>query len=265
MTPRIRLLALAAFAGIRLGGELYCWGSNGYGQLGDGGFVTRTAPRRIGTFADWTAIFSGGRHTCALRSGTLYCWGYNGNGELGIGNFTTANTRNPAAMALTPLTGAGSTADGDELPIVDVSDTTMAASGTTKAISMADLAVGVHNINARQIDVTGASSTLSGNLVLTIAQPVVSGGAGSPAAPSAPVLASSSDTGPTQGATRMPNSCAARTTDEPGSATAGMPASLTKPTSWPAKAALSRGLASNSPVWSPFLCTSRGSSVMVFS
>lgn len=45
--------------------------------------------------------------------------------------------------ALTSLTGAGSTADGDELPIVDVSDTTMAASGTTKAISMADLASGV--------------------------------------------------------------------------------------------------------------------------
>lgn len=45
--------------------------------------------------------------------------------------------------ALTSLTGAGSTADADELPIVDVSDTTMAASGTTKAISMVDLSAGV--------------------------------------------------------------------------------------------------------------------------
>lgn len=45
--------------------------------------------------------------------------------------------------ALTQLTGAGSTADADELVLVDKSDTTMAASGTDKRVTVADLAVGV--------------------------------------------------------------------------------------------------------------------------
>jgi hypothetical protein len=38
----------------------------------------------------------------------------------------------------------------------------------------------------------------------------------------------------------MPRSCAARTTDDPGSATAGMPASLSRPMSWPSSAAQQR-------------------------
>jgi hypothetical protein len=45
--------------------------------------------------------------------------------------------------ALTQLTGAGSTADTDELVLVDKSDTTMAASGTDKRVTMVDLASAV--------------------------------------------------------------------------------------------------------------------------
>jgi len=44
---------------------------------------------------------------------------------------------------LTQLTGAGSTADTDDLVIVDVSDTTMAASGTDKRITVADVSQAV--------------------------------------------------------------------------------------------------------------------------
>jgi len=45
--------------------------------------------------------------------------------------------------ALTQLTGAGSTADADEIEIVDKSDTTMAATGTNKRVTVADLATAV--------------------------------------------------------------------------------------------------------------------------
>lgn len=50
--------------------------------------------------------------------------------------------------ALTQLTGAGSTADADELVLVDKSDTTMAASGTNKRLTFADLAKAISE-NAR--------------------------------------------------------------------------------------------------------------------
>lgn len=48
--------------------------------------------------------------------------------------------------ALTALTGANSASD-DLLPIVDISDTTMAASGTTKSITRAELFIGASVIS----------------------------------------------------------------------------------------------------------------------
>jgi len=49
--------------------------------------------------------------------------------------------------ALTALTGAN-TATTDVLPLVDISDTTMAASGTTKKIDVSELAIGLSIANA---------------------------------------------------------------------------------------------------------------------
>lgn len=58
------------------GGQLYCWGSNRYGQLGGPGGGS-TTPRRVGTHDDWAEVTSGGAHSCGIRAGRLYCWGSN--------------------------------------------------------------------------------------------------------------------------------------------------------------------------------------------
>jgi hypothetical protein len=68
-------------------GDLYCWGSNGQGQLGD--------PRRSSDIADTpspvpgmrgvTSLSAGGQHTCALRSEQVWCWGDNLKGQVGEG------------------------------------------------------------------------------------------------------------------------------------------------------------------------------------
>lgn len=78
--------------GIRAG-ELYCWGDNGYGQLGNvlaGEF--ELTPKRVGEGADWkmVALARGdGFFACALRvGGGLFCWGDNQAGQLGQGDFT---------------------------------------------------------------------------------------------------------------------------------------------------------------------------------
>ena len=68
-------------------GQLWCWGANDVGQLGDAKAVPSIGfPKRIGTSASYTAIAAGDSHTCAVLSDrTLVCWGNGENGQLGNG------------------------------------------------------------------------------------------------------------------------------------------------------------------------------------
>ncbi len=75
-------------------GALKCWGSNRYGQLGDGTLENRSAPVEVsGLTAGVHSIAAGGSHTCAIVSGTvLKCWGWNAFGQLGDSTPTDRNT-----------------------------------------------------------------------------------------------------------------------------------------------------------------------------
>ena len=67
----------------------WCWGQNGWKQLGDGTSTNRTTPTRVGTVSDWSSVSAGGLHTCGVRTdGTAWCWGHNFNGQLGDGTTT---------------------------------------------------------------------------------------------------------------------------------------------------------------------------------
>ncbi len=65
-------------------GEVLCWGSNAFGQLGDDTTSARLQPvlwqRQP---LDTTDIAVGGYHTCVVAAETAYCLGYNGFGQLG--------------------------------------------------------------------------------------------------------------------------------------------------------------------------------------
>lgn len=84
-------------------GELWVWGLNRYGQLGDGLTTDRYAPYKIpGFVVDVASTVDGvspiaaiGLHSLA-RSGTkLKAWGYNAYGQLGNGSKTTSPTSTP--------------------------------------------------------------------------------------------------------------------------------------------------------------------------
>lgn len=67
-------------------GQLYTWGNNVHGQLGDGTLQSKSIPTHIGTAEDWTAVSAGDLHTVALKSdGSLWAWGDNHDGRLGDG------------------------------------------------------------------------------------------------------------------------------------------------------------------------------------
>ncbi|MCF7826663.1 MAG: choice-of-anchor D domain-containing protein [Candidatus Marinimicrobia bacterium] len=76
-------------------GEIYTWGGNTLGQLGNGSFNHSLVPVRVGgDLADKqvVAIASRYNHTLALTAdGKVYGWGHNIDGELGVGNNTNSN------------------------------------------------------------------------------------------------------------------------------------------------------------------------------
>jgi alpha-tubulin suppressor-like RCC1 family protein len=70
-------------------GELWCWGYNYYGQLGDSTRTSRSSPVRVGSSTDWLSVTAGNVHTCALKtSGELWCWGRNDYGKIGDDSLT---------------------------------------------------------------------------------------------------------------------------------------------------------------------------------
>ena len=72
----------------RTDGSVWCWGSNLYGQLGDGTIVDRSRPAAVLGISDVIQVTAGWAHTCALRkTGTIACWGNTERGE--VGTFAT--------------------------------------------------------------------------------------------------------------------------------------------------------------------------------
>jgi alpha-tubulin suppressor-like RCC1 family protein len=94
------------------GGQVYCWGHNYTGQLGDGTTTQRITPTLVADGAmgnsGVTAVAAGGYHTCALKGGKVYCWGWNGLGQLGDG--TTTQRITPTLVADGEMGNSGVTA-----------------------------------------------------------------------------------------------------------------------------------------------------------
>jgi len=85
-------VAAGAFHSVSLkaNGELYAWGDNGSGQLGNGGDVGSSSALHVGTDEiGWVATEPGGEFTVARRSnGTIWAWGDNNKGQLGNNTLT---------------------------------------------------------------------------------------------------------------------------------------------------------------------------------
>lgn len=75
-------------------GTSQCWGSNNFGQLGNGTFDNASLPQRVVGLTDAAiALTAGGTHTCALLDGgEVQCWGSNTYGQLGNSNNAWQNS-----------------------------------------------------------------------------------------------------------------------------------------------------------------------------
>jgi len=76
---------------IKTDGTLWGWGSNDYGQLGNGTytFTPNLLPQQISSDTNWLQIDAGWYHSTIIKSDhSLWVSGDNGQGELGLGSFT---------------------------------------------------------------------------------------------------------------------------------------------------------------------------------
>ncbi|TMA25452.1 MAG: hypothetical protein E6J78_17410 [Deltaproteobacteria bacterium] len=103
----------AAGCGITATGNLFCWGDNSRGEVGNGSAtaffptpqsVTTVAPA---TDTGWTMVStspsgsSGSGYTCGINGGALFCWGENQFGQLGQGGMTPAFSTTPLRVGTT--------------------------------------------------------------------------------------------------------------------------------------------------------------------
>ena len=93
-------------------GEVYCWGDNTFGQLGnsDATVASSSVPLKV---ANLQALYitSGRDHVCAqLVDNSLKCWGSNSNGQLGTGDTSYSSSASPRQV--TGITSASSVVAG---------------------------------------------------------------------------------------------------------------------------------------------------------
>lgn len=91
-----------------VGGDAYCWGAGGAGQLGNGAGADSGAPVKVTGLpaGHVTDVAGGDTFTCAVAAGQVYCWGTNGIGQLGNGTTNASQVPVGVITGGGPLTGA---------------------------------------------------------------------------------------------------------------------------------------------------------------
>ncbi len=121
--------------GIRDGGELWCWGNNSWGQIGNGETATEQLELQQvpGT---WDHAVAGGTHTCAVDSaGFLRCWGANERGQCGQ---DPSNETVLTPMAVNDETDWDQLVLGDEVTCATKTDGTLWCWGTRESGELGD-------------------------------------------------------------------------------------------------------------------------------
>jgi len=92
-------------------GQVYGWGYNGFGQVGDGTLADKNQPTQVvstsGPFNGIIKVAAGGSHSLALTSNNnVYAWGNNNNGQAAINPLNPLGTfiRQPDTLVIDPTT-----------------------------------------------------------------------------------------------------------------------------------------------------------------
>lgn len=162
---------------LRASGQVACWGYNGFGQLGDGTFDSRSTPVNVVGLNDAVHMSTGGFHTCAVRAnGQVVCWGrgqqlgnpaYAGGSPVPVPvlDITDAVTATVGARASCALRATGGIACWGENQACQVGDGTTAFRATPYFVPGIDDAVDVDQsaLHTCVLHATGSVSCFGGN------------------------------------------------------------------------------------------------------
>ena len=83
---------------VKSNGTVWAWGTNSWGELGDGTTTQRNAPMQVSGLSGVVSVTGGGGSSLALKAdNAMVAWGYNGDGQLGDG--TTVNKLVPTLIS----------------------------------------------------------------------------------------------------------------------------------------------------------------------
>ena len=90
----VRALVLATVVAMSTAGcTLYSWGTNSFGEIGDGTNFDRDQPTPATRNPAWLAMDTGASYSCAIDTArALYCWGSGSNGRSGDPSGTAHGT-----------------------------------------------------------------------------------------------------------------------------------------------------------------------------
>ena len=123
------------------GTDVSCWGSNRFGEMGNGKVAITTTPTKI-KLPDgqaYTSPVAGVEHSCVLSNGTPYCWGSNLAAQSdAAASEASFDVPHPVAETMIKLAAApdhtcGLTANGAKMDCWGAPDPIGAASGNTSS------------------------------------------------------------------------------------------------------------------------------------
>jgi alpha-tubulin suppressor-like RCC1 family protein len=147
-------LALAA------GGTVWSWGSNAFGQLGNGSTTSRNNPGPS-QVQNATAISAGAQHSLALAvDGTVTAWGYNNSGQLGNG--TNTSTYELPPVKVSGLTGVTAIAAGGYHSLALAADGSVWAWGQNRDGQLGDDSPDNRNTPVKVLNLSGVTAIAAG-------------------------------------------------------------------------------------------------------
>jgi alpha-tubulin suppressor-like RCC1 family protein len=96
LSDQMQAVAAGTWTGLPTS-ELWAWGYNNKGQIGNGTIINRSSPVQVGALTNWSQVSAGNLDTAAVKTdGTLWAWGYNVFGAVGDG--TIINRSSPVQV-----------------------------------------------------------------------------------------------------------------------------------------------------------------------